>query len=380
MTDLFENSSFLDAFHAVPEIYARLADEESTALYGARLKYLQNVNAYMEVVNAFTKEWQIPDLDRAYEDFHFSCILLWGCREIGLHARGILARSKYADFPMYFVSNTKKRRNTTISIKWHGGECIETPVIGPDDIYPYLSECVVLVLTRGGRYAVMDQLANLTALPPHRVLFTRPFFGQYLTAYRPNQYFDVFKPKSNEVFIDAGALNGATSLQFCNWCGGNYEKIVAFEPNPRMSEVCERFFETHGLTRATVVPKAAWSGMEDLSFSIDYENYEQGGAHVSELAGTEKVPADSIDHVLNGERATFIKMDIEGSEYQALLGAEQTIKKYHPRLAISLYHKPEDVLEIPYLIHKMNPDYRFIIRHYASNMTETVLYAFDEEQ
>ena len=101
---------------------------------------------------------------------------------------------------------------------------------------------------------------------------------------------------------------------------------------------------------------------------------------MSELAGTEKVPADSIDHVLNGERATFIKMDIEGSEYQALLGAEQTIKKYHPRLAISLYHKPEDVLEIPYLIHKMNPDYRFIIRHYASNMTETVLYAFDEEQ
>ena len=375
--DNFDN--FAEMLRLTPEIRARLADDESVALYDARLNFFwkRDTEKYFETVNAFPRKWQVSVLDSLYERFQFSSILLWGCRELGRHARGILAHSKYADLPMYFVSNTKKRWNTTISIKDGNGR-IDTPVIGPDDILQYLDGCVILILTRAGRYSVMDQLSDLVCLPSYRVLFTRRFQGYYLGASRPNQYFDVFEAKPNEVFIDAGVLDGNTSLQFRNWCGGNYEKIIAFEPNPKVIKDCERCFATHKLTNSVIIPKAAWSREDELNFIID-DSYQQGGARVSESSASEKVPADSIDHVLGGGRATFIKMDIEGSEYQALLGAEQTIKKYHPRLAISLYHKPEDVLEIPYLLYKMNPDYRFVIRHYTSIMTETVLYAFDEE-
>lgn len=71
-------------------------------------------------------------------------------------------------------------------------------------------------------------------------------------------------------------------------------------------------------------------------------------------------------------------MDIEGAEYKALLGAEKTIKKYKPKLAICIYHKPEDVWEIPMLIHKINPNYRFYVRHYSLTTPETILYAIDE--
>lgn len=68
-------------------------------------------------------------------------------------------------------------------------------------------------------------------------------------------------------------------------------------------------------------------------------------------------------------------MDIEGSELKALEGARNIIEKYIPRLAVCIYHKPEDIILIEEYLLNLNPDYHFYIRHYASNMWETVLYA-----
>jgi hypothetical protein len=72
----------------------------------------------------------------------------------------------------------------------------------------------------------------------------------------------------------------------------------------------------------------------------------------------------------------FIKMDIEGSELEALKGAKNTIKNQKPRLAISVYHKPEDIFEIPLYLKELVPAYKFYLRHDCLvNLTETVLYA-----
>ncbi len=78
---------------------------------------------------------------------------------------------------------------------------------------------------------------------------------------------------------------------------------------------------------------------------------------------------------MGGERATFIKLDVEGAELETLKGAERTIKEYKPRLAISIYHKPSDIYEIPELLMEYRSDYKFYIRHYTSYVWETVLYA-----
>ena len=83
----------------------------------------------------------------------------------------------------------------------------------------------------------------------------------------------------------------------------------------------------------------------------------------------------SIDDVLDGGRATFIKLDVEGAEYEALVGAKQTIQKYHPRMAISIYHKPEDIFTLPALVLSYSADYRFYLRHYQLSRYETILYA-----
>ena len=69
-------------------------------------------------------------------------------------------------------------------------------------------------------------------------------------------------------------------------------------------------------------------------------------------------------------------MDVEGAEKNAILGAENTISRYKPRLAISIYHKPKDIIEIPTLLKELVPEYNFAIRHYSTNVYETVLYAW----
>ena len=75
------------------------------------------------------------------------------------------------------------------------------------------------------------------------------------------------------------------------------------------------------------------------------------------------------------EEVTFIKMDLEGSELRALMGAERIIRQYKPKLAISLYHKPEDIWELPLYILSLNSEYIFFIDHYSVATAETVLYA-----
>lgn len=79
---------------------------------------------------------------------------------------------------------------------------------------------------------------------------------------------------------------------------------------------------------------------------------------------------------MGNENITFIKMDIEGAELEALQGSAGIIKKCRPRMAISLYHKQEDIISIPSYILTLNQGYKFIIRAYCTNGSETILYAY----
>jgi len=82
----------------------------------------------------------------------------------------------------------------------------------------------------------------------------------------------------------------------------------------------------------------------------------------------------ALDEFINDE-VSFIKMDIEGAEIKALTGARKLIKKYKPKLAISAYHLPLDIIQIPLIIHDMAPEYKLYLRHHSLVHYETVLYA-----
>jgi hypothetical protein len=101
-------------------------------------------------------------------------------------------------------------------------------------------------------------------------------------------------------------------------------------------------------------------------------------SEISREAGGEKsIGVRSIDGLNLQEKITFIKMDIEGAEIDALIGAKETILRWKPKLAISIYHSNEDMVRIAEYIHEIMPEYKLYVRHCNKYpfAHETVLYA-----
>lgn len=188
------------------------------------------------------------------------------------------------------------------------------------------------------------------------------------------QYFpekEMINPSAEEIFIDAGAYNGATSVEFSKWVGGKYQKIYVMEPDELMQTVAREYLKLNKMHNVEVIGKGAYSENTILKFDSIAQS---ASSNINENGETE-IQTISIDSMLEGKKATYIKMDIEGAEMEALIGAQKTIEKYRPNLAISIYHKADDLWEIPYYIRQKYPWYKLYMRHYQLTVNETVLYA-----
>lgn len=191
-----------------------------------------------------------------------------------------------------------------------------------------------------------------------------------------NQYFDssvegLLPDMNGEYFVDAGCFNGETSLECSNWCNGNLKMIYAFEPDRDNYMVCDKRLKKLG-NNYELYECATWSGAKTLKFN--HAAYLTAASSISN-SGSICVSADSIDNKLRGRKATYIKMDVEGSELESLKGSVKTILEYRPKLAISLYHKPEDIIAIPAFLESLRVEYKYFLRQYRTNMGELVLYA-----
>ncbi len=192
-----------------------------------------------------------------------------------------------------------------------------------------------------------------------------------------SQYFDFFEPKENEVFVDCGCFDGGTCYRFVGWCGRKgYEQIYSFEADPQNVPACRTLLENLG--HCELFPYGVSNCRDTVYFASDaFETsciISKEEAERKNFAGVEKIETISLDEVLAGKRITFLKMDIEGAEYEALLGAEKLIRENHPRMAISVYHKPWDFVTLADLILKIHPDYRISFRHYSFDDLETIMY------
>lgn len=185
------------------------------------------------------------------------------------------------------------------------------------------------------------------------------------------QYFDLpeLTPCADEVLVDGGAFRGETSEAFIKWTSGDFKKIYTYEPDPVNCGPLKQRMNTIAPGKYQLIEKGLWDKETELHFNMT--NGTDGSICED---GEAIVPVTSVDTTVS-EPVTFIKFDIEGAELRALEGARRQITENKPRLAICVYHKPEDIYEIPRLILEMNPEYRFYLRHYSTFMWETVLYA-----
>jgi FkbM family methyltransferase len=168
--------------------------------------------------------------------------------------------------------------------------------------------------------------------------------------------------REGDVVLDCGANIGVfvhESLQ------AGAKKIVAIEPAPENIECLRRNFAPEIASgRVIVYPKGVWDKDDFLTLNIDHGNSAADSfvMHPEHSSATEqKFPLTTIDKLveeLKLDRVDFIKMDIEGAEPRALSGAKATIAKYHPRMAISVYHQPDHPVVVPQTIRAAWSGYR----------------------
>lgn len=188
-----------------------------------------------------------------------------------------------------------------------------------------------------------------------------------------NQYFEPFLEFSdaNGVFYDVGCFDGDTSEQFASRFS-NYKAIYGFEPDPVNALKARKRFD--GDQRFNLIN----FGLSDKKETVTFASNLGSSSHRSEF-GDLSIDLVSLDS-LSLEPPTFIKMDIEGGEISALLGARQTIENNLPTMAISVYHKFDDFYLIPELILSMTTSYKLFLRHYTQGIDETVMFFIPTEK
>lgn len=177
-------------------------------------------------------------------------------------------------------------------------------------------------------------------------------------------------PETGDHVIDGGACMGDSMVIFSKAVGPT-GKVYAFDPLQNHLDVCR--FNAEQQPFANMVLFGA--GLSDRK--VDAPPVRMAEISPGFRVDGAPVPLCRIDDLASDgrvERIDFIKMDIEGSEMAALRGALASIRSYRPKLAISIYHKPDDLFEICNFLHDQQLGYRFFIDHYAIYDEETVLY------
>jgi FkbM family methyltransferase len=180
------------------------------------------------------------------------------------------------------------------------------------------------------------------------------------------QYFEEFISLPEQpVFIDGGGFDGATTKKFIETYP-NYKSIYYFEPTGSMLEMSIKVLANY--SNIIYNQKGLWSKIAKLKF----DNSNSSANKIS-FEGNSTIEVTSLDEIIQ-EKVDFIKLDIEGAEYEALLGAEQLIRNFKPKLAVCVYHKQIDFIRIPELILSFQPDYKVYLRHYTQGILETVMF------
>ena len=190
------------------------------------------------------------------------------------------------------------------------------------------------------------------------------------------------KADASEVFIDVGCFTGDTIEEYLNCKGNTFHQIYSFEPDKvsfsqaenNIKSLCERYHIERD--RIHLFPYGVGGKTAEGVFRRFEETEGAGSKFVTGMVNDEKTETKivALDDFLQ-DGFSLLKADVESYEYQVLLGAEKSIRKYRPKLAICLYHNTFDFIQIPKLVKQMVSDYKLYIRQHAASWYDTVLYA-----
>lgn len=190
--------------------------------------------------------------------------------------------------------------------------------------------------------------------------------------YSPYFDLDIVPTAEEEVFVDLGAYTGDTILDYLNVYGvDSYKKIYGYEITEETFQKLQknlRFYPNIILKNNAVID-------QNQTVFIEPSTVDASANTVRDYGAT-KIEAVTLDEDIK-EPITMLKMDIEGSEQKAIIGAINHIKKDTPNLFLSVYHSFEDMWKIPHMIDEIKPGYQFYLRTHGNNIfaTEVTLIA-----
>ena len=404
----------------VKKIREHLQDDKSRFIFDNRLLYALTGD-YDYINKIILSLPQKKELDAAVKKCreHADQLVIWGAGNDLL-----ILRNLYPDFPVQRLCDRDERKQQK---GWRG-----IPVMSPEALAEKKDEVYVVVNTAAYQEEIVKFLKDRNFAEDRMINL-----GFIMDSLYSKQYFDadIMSPQKGEVFIDGGCFDCSTDKAFIKWCNGDYRKIFAFEPDGENYEKCLKRCQGEGIANIELYHKGLWDCETELSFEasggqgskisetdapigsqeseISEENVPIGsqeseiseenvpiGSQESKIIEREstieghgsrtegqisqiteqgtnviKISTVAIDDVVGGEEVSFIKLDVEGAELKALQGASRTIRTFRPRLAISVYHKPEDIIEILEYILALHNDYKLYLRHYQMSPCETIVYA-----
>jgi FkbM family methyltransferase len=182
-----------------------------------------------------------------------------------------------------------------------------------------------------------------------------------------------FIPKSGDTVFDCGACLGDTAMLFLA-CVGADGQVHTFDPVPLHNRYIHYQASLNPTLSSALSINQLAVGDEDKKFEgevKDVDSVTAGGLTISDFSMT---TIDKYCEINRVSKIDFIKMDIEGAESSALRGAAKIIDEVKPKLSIAAYHKDDDLWEIPYLMKKLNPEYKIYFDHHLPIFWEACFY------
>lgn len=370
----------------------------------------------------------VDEISFEYKEFFNKKFIFFGASDFGIKVYNYLEKIKLENNILYFCDNDEKKWNKkvcgikVISPKQLQDLCLDGITILVTSMYKdeiksqlesigvkeskYISfESLQVIfedskeLVKNKHYikelqnVLQDKYSLITLERLLKFIFTGD--NDFLKDIIDNeQYFpeDIINLSEEEIFVDAGAFNGDTIKEFIKKTNGKFKKIYAFEPDNSNYIQVKKFINNFHLDEKIKLFKyGLYKSKSTIKFASNIggcsrviENFEVAReklsiAGIHEIEFLTEIKTISLDEILNDKEVTFIKMDIEGAEMDALIGAKETILKNKPKLAICIYHdvlKHEDLWKIPLFIRNLNLEYKIYIRHHdGSGISETVCYA-----
>ena len=339
-------------------IYMHLEDELSKEIYMARLGYSVSGNDRSFIDRILDRTVRIsPSWDKLQDTVQkvvSSEIVLFGG---GVWGDTVLTEFKDISWKCIIDNSPKQTEKGGI------------PIVPARDFFDgYQNEIIVISSFKNIKAMVSQCLEN--GVPQSNIIDAGSVIYELTEGLI---YFDdeIVTHMKEGTFIDGGCFDGSDAKRFIDKYHGD---AICFEPDSHSLEMISSRLKGYE-QNYRVVPKALWKENGVVAF----ESNGSPESRIKEENAGETIPTISIDAAASDSKIAMIKMDIEGAELEALKGAESTIKREHPILAISIYHKPEDITTLPECILDIHEEYRLYLRHYSFSWYDTVLYAIPED-